>query len=61
MLFFATIINAHCDEFAPRYTTQFFSTRDALDAYLVMLEDYKLHSSGELTEEQREYYSQLVP
>ena len=61
MLFYITTLDVYCDVFAPKYTTKFFKTREAFDAYAVTLENDEVHSSGELTEEQQEYYSQLIP
>ena len=61
MRYFVTTVDTYCDDFAPEYTTKFFRTRDALDAYLVTLEHDEVHSSGKLNKEQLEYYSQLVP
>jgi hypothetical protein len=61
MLFYVTTMDVYCDDFAPKYTTKFFRTREALEAYVVTLEDDEVHSMGELTEQQQEHYSQLIP
>jgi hypothetical protein len=54
MLFYVTTSDVYCDDFAPEFTTKFFRTREALEAYVVTLEDEDVHSMGELTEQQQE-------
>ena len=61
MLFYVTTSAVYCDDFEPEYTTKFFRTREALEAYVTTLEDDEVEFMGELTEQQQEYYSQLIP
>ena len=61
MWYFVTTYNDCSDNYAPRYTTNFFKTHEAFLAYTAELEDDEVHSLGELTVEQQEYYQRLCP
>jgi len=61
MLYFVTTSDVYCDDYAPEYTTRFFKTRDAFEAYIVSLAEDEVYESGVLTPEQQEFYDQLVP
>jgi hypothetical protein len=61
MFYFVTTLDIYCDDFASQYTTKFFRTREALEAYVVTLDDTEVHSMGGLSEQEQEYYQRLIP
>lgn len=46
MHYFVATVDVHCDDFEPEYTFKAFRSKDAMEAYLVTLEDYEIHSYG---------------
>ena len=46
MHYFVTTVDVYCDDFEPEYTRKFFRSKDAMEAYLVTLEDDEIHSYG---------------
>ena len=61
MLYFVTTSDVYCDDYVPEYTTKFFKTRNAFEAYIASLEEDEVYESGALTPEQQDYYQQLIP
>lgn len=50
-VFFVTIQDGFCDDFAPEYTTCYFRTKEAMEGYVVTVEDYELVSYGQMPED----------
>jgi len=46
MHYFVTTVDVYCDDFEPEYERKFFRTKEAMEAYLVTLEDDEIHSYG---------------
>ena len=46
MHYFVTTVDIYCDDFEPEYTRKFFRSKEAMEAYLVTLEDDEIHSYG---------------
>jgi hypothetical protein len=46
MRFFVSAVDTYCDDFQPEFTYKFFRSREAMEAYLVTLEDDEIHSYG---------------
>lgn len=61
MHFYVTTLDVYCDDHVPEYNTKFFTTREDFEAHVATLESDEVHSVGELTQEQQDYYSQLLP
>ena len=60
-LYFVTTYDVCSDDYACKYTTKFFETREAFEAYTSTLEDSEVYALGALTPEQQEYYQRLCP
>lgn len=61
MWYFVTTYDVCSDDYASRYTTKFFNTHKAFEAYVETLEDNDVYALGELNAEQQEYYQRLCP
>jgi len=46
MYYFITTYDSYSDEYSSSYTTKFFKTRKAFEAYLATLEDKEVYSTG---------------
>jgi hypothetical protein len=46
MHYFVTTVDVYCDDFEPEYERKFFRSKEAMEAYLVTLEDNEIHSYG---------------
>jgi hypothetical protein len=51
MRFFVSTVDIYCDDFQPEFTYKFFRSREAMEAYLVTLEDDEIHGYGAWSKE----------
>ncbi len=51
MRFFVSTVDIYCDDFQPEFTYKFFRNREAMEAYLVTLEDDEIHGYGTWSKE----------
>jgi hypothetical protein len=51
MRFFVSTVDIYCDDFQPEFTYKFFRNREAMEAYLVTLEDDEIHGYGAWSKE----------